>query len=182
MRNVSATATRLSGRARFQSKRGNRSYSYAEAVAAFWCKLDMSAGPEGCWPWLGAYRYDGYGHVCFQRKQSSAHQRAYQIVHGPTPKGMWVLHSCDNRKCANPAHLRLGTRRENIQDAIDRNRLARGERTKSNKLTAADVLAIRKEYKFITPATTNAPSLARKYGVGLNTIHYAARGESWSHL
>lgn len=102
---------------------GNRPYTYEESVAVFWQKVDKSAGPDGCWIWTGAFRYDGYGHVAFMRKQSAAHQRAYRIAKGDIPKGMWVLHSCDNRKCVNPAHLRLGTRAENMQDAIDRKRL-----------------------------------------------------------
>lgn len=47
------------------------------------------------------------------------------------PKRLCVLHSCDNKLCNNPAHLRLGTRAENSADAVKRNRLAKGDRSGS---------------------------------------------------
>lgn len=38
----------------------------------------------------------------------------------PKPEGHEVLHSCDNKACFNPLHLRWGTRSENVVEAIER--------------------------------------------------------------
>jgi len=36
-----------------------------------------------------------------------------------------VMHTCDNRKCFEPEHLRLGTDHENMRDASEKGRLKR---------------------------------------------------------
>jgi hypothetical protein len=54
------------------------------------------------------------------------HVLAYEEVCGPIPKGKVVMHECDNPRCVNINHLRLGTQQENVQDCI---RKGRGNRT-----------------------------------------------------
>jgi len=46
------------------------------------------------------------------------------------PKNKLLLHSCDNPKCFNPKHLRIGTQVENMRDAVERNRWATGKWTR----------------------------------------------------
>ena len=58
-------------------------------------------------------------------------------------KGAFVLHTCDNRCCVNPTHLRLGTFQENMDDMTDKLRLAHGARNGHAKLTVDQVRLIR---------------------------------------
>jgi len=44
----------------------------------------------------------------------------YKFLYGEVPKGLNVLHSCDNKTCCNPTHLELGTQRINALQAVER--------------------------------------------------------------
>ena len=74
-----------------------------------------------CRMWNGAIR-DGYGMVWHKGRLVSAHRLSWEIYCGEIPRGMQVLHRCDNRKCINPVHLFLGSQKNNIQDAISKGR------------------------------------------------------------
>lgn len=69
---------------------------------------------DSCWIWTGAFMTSGYGFF----RGKTAHKLSYIINKGDVPDGLFVLHSCHNRKCCNPEHLRIGTPEENSQDMI----------------------------------------------------------------
>jgi hypothetical protein len=80
----------------------------------FWEKVDRSAGPDGCWPWLAGRYSTGYGEFSIGYRKSAAHRVAYELLIGPIPAGLELDHLCRNRLCVNPAHLEPVTTRENI--------------------------------------------------------------------
>jgi len=45
-----------------------------------------------------------------------AHRVAWTLTHGEIPADMTIDHLCRNRRCCNPAHLRLLTNVENARD------------------------------------------------------------------
>ena len=88
----------------------------------FWAKVDKR-GPDKCWPWTGARNNREYGQICIGGHQGRlllAHRVSWELAHGSIPKGMCVLHRCDNPLCVNPCHLFLGTHRENMEDSVRR--------------------------------------------------------------
>lgn len=96
-------------------------------AADLWRKADKSGGELACWNWTasfrGSKRSGNYGkhHDALGRAQY-AHRLAYHLVHGRIPRDLVVMHRCDNPSCINPAHLTLGTVRENTWDAIEKGR------------------------------------------------------------
>lgn len=92
--------------------------------ALFWQKVVKGAEGE-CWGWTGAKVRAGYGVHWANGKHVKAHRYSYVLHYGAIPDGMGVLHSCDNPQCSNPAHLRAGSQKDNVADAIARNRRAK---------------------------------------------------------
>jgi hypothetical protein len=144
----------------------------------------MTRSASGCLEWTGSRnRQDGYGRVQCDRRRQPAHCVAWQIAHGPIPEGLCVLHKCDNPPCCDPDHLFIGTHTDNMHDmaAKGRNAQPRGEQNNNAKLTAADVLEIRRVYVPRSHAC-GGPALARRFHVTCATISYVVRRAIWQHI
>lgn len=93
----------------------------------FWSKV-RKGSPSECWEWTRSIGTGGYGKFGIDGVIEGAHRMAWTITNGPIPEGLFVCHSCDNRKCCNPAHLWLGTIQDNLRDMVQKRRHQAGER------------------------------------------------------
>jgi len=138
---------------------------------------------EGCWEWTGTIRKCGYGTYAANSKVFKAHRYAYEQHYGPIPSGLVVMHSCDNRKCVNPAHLSVGTIADNIADCVAKLRHARGIKKPAAKLTESDVREIRSiAVKGVRGHPCSWKRLAKRYGVDPTTIRAVCKGKTWSFV
>jgi len=90
------------------------------------------AGITECWEWLGGKHRIGYGNFYINCTKYQAHRYAWILENGKIPDGLCVLHKCDNRGCCNPAHLFLGTQKDNIADMVAKGRHRGASNNKNN--------------------------------------------------
>lgn len=149
----------------------------------FWRKVDISAGPDACWLWLGFKDQDGYGKFDLRspiKRSIPASRMAYELIYGPIPDGMLVCHICDNPSCCNPKHLYAGTPSDNNRDAFIRNRRSnKGESGPTSKLTEDQVKIIRQIYN---AGQVTQSQLATLAGVHYSTISAIITRKSWDHI
>lgn len=138
---------------------------------------------EDCKEWEGPLNHYGYGIVYWGKRRRGAHRVIYEIVNGPIPEGLNVLHKCDNPTCVNPEHLFLGTQADNIQDCVVKGRhrysletaRRRGEDHHKSKLTWEIVDEIRKGVK----TGKQEKYYADKYSVSDSTISLVVQNKGW---
>jgi hypothetical protein len=130
----------------------------------------------GCWIWTGTMDGKGYGMVSFRSKDRRAHRVSYEVFKGAIPAGMHIRHRCDTPSCVNPAHLVLGTAKDNAMDREARGRRnVRGEGIGTSKLTHEQVVDIK------TSSLSNK-TITEKYGVKSTHIWRIRSGQSWGHV
>ena len=108
-----------------------------------------------------------------------AHRLAFTLEHGPIPAGMRVLHECDNPPCTNPRHLFLGTRADNVRDAAEKGRMARGERHHRTNLTDTDIRCIRELY---ATGRKLQREIGEEYGLTQGAISQIVHRQTWYHV
>ncbi len=80
--------------------------------------------PNMCWEWRGTLNRYGYGTISIEGKTKLAHRVCYRVWKEAIAPGMFLCHTCDNRKCCNPHHLYQGTHADNMRDMVERGRAA----------------------------------------------------------
>lgn len=90
----------------------------------FWSKVVRT---ESCWLWT-ACRPLEYGRFNSDSGSFAAHRVSYALANGSCPDETpfyQVCHKCDIPACINPAHLFLGTAKDNARDKIAKGRVSK---------------------------------------------------------
>lgn len=131
---------------------------------------------ESCIEWPYGKRAGGYGTIKFRGKQMRASRAVLILYTGENPgKDSHSLHSCHNRLCVNPRHLRWGSHVENMEDMTMHGTRPRGERIGLAKLTESQVRSIREDSR-------SNREIAKAYGVSHSCIGAVKSRESWAHV
>jgi hypothetical protein len=136
--------------------------------------------PSDCLLWLGGYDHEGYGMFCDETGATrKAHKTAYRLFVSDIPKGLHILHRCDNRACVNPTHLYAGTHQQNMEDKRTRGRSARhiGSKHPRAKLTEQRVAEIRSK---VSQGFLHR-EIASEYGISRPTVSDIISHKSWRH-
>lgn len=150
-------------------------------------KIDVDKTSH-CWTWTAQKDKDGYGtmmvNINHKQKRMRAHRLSWQLYnHKEVPKGLLVLHHCDNPSCVNPDHLFLGTAKDNTQDMVKKGRKGYnnigGERHPKARLDNEKVIQIRELYA--TKKYTQK-ELGKIFKVGGRQIGYIVNNQSWRNI
>lgn len=143
-----------------------------------WIKKNVAITENRCWEWQRSLAR-GYAVLRIKYKLYRGIRVVAHIHHGmPLDSALFVCHKCDNRKCLNPDHLFLGTNKDNILDAKQKGRTARGSGHGSAKLTEEQVVAIRLMHR----EGATLVELSRQFGIGSAGLHAIVNRKLWQHI
>lgn len=132
----------------------------------------------GCWNWTASLSDTGYGYFYFPPKNMvSAHKAAWKLYRGST-KGLHVLHDCDNPRCVNPEHLKLGTHQDNMRDRDSRGRQydRAGSKNGRAKINGKAVRSIRRDGRAPRFMILDYPEIS------FSTLQNIRHGRTWKHV
>lgn len=145
-----------------------------------WFMPDAPPAEGEQWIWSGPRDANGYGCFVHQGARLYAHRISYEMFVGPIPEGLVIRHKNDIPLDVNPHNLETGTRADNRQDCVDRNRAIgpRGEQQWTSKLTREQVDSIIHRYR--TGGVTQQ-QLADEFSVYQSAISKIVNGQRWSY-
>lgn len=131
---------------------------------------------SGCWIWQLSIGSHGYGATRVpgaprSASVTTASRLAFLAWNGELGPGEEPRHTCNNKRCCNPAHLIRGSHRDNAMDAQLAGVLAK-------KLTPDLVRSIRER----RAGGQSQEAIARAIGVCKKTVQRVLRGAAWTHV
>jgi hypothetical protein len=146
------------------------------APRAFFEVAASQSDATACIKWPFSVQTSGYGQVRLGSRVRRVHRLMCETIHGeqPSPKHE-AAHSCGEKLCINPHHLRWSTHSENIADKLDHGTHNLGERNQLAKLTEDDARAILDDGR-------SHVDIAGDYGVHASTIWAIKHRKSWAWL
>jgi hypothetical protein len=162
--------------------------THTSSPETFWQRVDQSAGPGDCWPWMLGLDPHGYGQLSYKGKLWKAHRLAITLATGVNlPKSIngeraVVLHSCDNPGCCNPKHLTLGTQSENVRDMMAKGRHRTqpqwGSKNGASKLSAPVGLDRRAR----RASGVEIAIISRQFALSYDYTQKILSGKKWPHV
>ena len=136
--------------------------------------LDRIPEADECLPYPFSVGSHGYGQFSDGSRKFLAHRYICTKFHGPS-RGRHAAHSCGDKLCVNPRHIRWASRSENEKDKRLHGRDNGGTRHGLAKLTENEVAAIRS-------ASGLHKDIAAVYGIARQTVGDIKGRRRWAHL
>ena len=131
------------------------------------------------WIWNGA-SFGGYGKANWKSKPIGAHIASYLAFNNiDLEEKDWdgILHSCQEKKCVNPEHLRAGTHKENGEDRVKDGTSGRGENNGRSKISEDLARQIKK-----SKGSGTRKQRAKRFKTSLGVVAHIDTGSTWGWL
>lgn len=138
----------------------------------------LADGVTECVGWPYARQPNGYGACNGKWGSRLAHRASLILATGENRHGMQAAHSCHNRACVNPHHLRWATSQENHDDMVEIGMSTRGVKNPQAKLDPNSVREIRRYLAEGWPQSV----VARHYGVHPQYVSLIKSRRRWGWL
>ena len=112
-----------------------------------------------CWNWTGQVDANGYART---GSRNMMHRQFYEEKVGPLVPGMHIHHTCFNRRCVNPDHLRQVSPGENTRESA---KVLDWEKVRTIRARRA--------------SGETSVAIARDMGLNVYTVRSVARHDTW---
>lgn len=146
-----------------------------------WCREHVRINDDGCWIWAGSVMsQSGYPIVRWGHKQHLVRRLTLELGGRQVPRRYVVYTTCNERRCVNPEHLRVGPRKfagqQNAKhgcypSGANRSLITAMARAKNARLPITErhnVLAARARGETF-------PQIAARYGVTAEAVGHALK-------
>lgn len=138
---------------------------------------NIQRSENGCWMWIGYKMKNGYGQLHYQKKVVYAHRLSYFIHKGEFDASLCLCHKCDTPACCNPDHMFLGTRTDNANDKVAKQRHAVGQAV-GGLFSETDIRTMFALYR----SGMKQSAIARRYKTNPAHVSNIINGHKWGHL
>lgn len=113
-----------------------------------------------------------------KRKAACVHRLLLEAFIGPAPEKCECRHLNGDRADNNISNLAWGTHKQNVEDSRRHGTMIQGERAGSSKLTADDVVEIRR----LIGEHVSRKDIAQLFQIDVSNISCIVLRKTWSHL
>lgn len=145
---------------------------------------DRTEQSGGCIVWKLSKTRIGYGTCARIGGEVRTHRASWVLANGQIPLGAHVLHRCDNRACVNPAHLFLGTHKDNMADMVAKGRLVSPPPKfgSANHMAAVSEDTVWEIRQVARLGRFSQKQIARSYGLSEMAVSRIIRNLAWKHV
>lgn len=141
-------------------------------------QVALKSDVDDCINWPFHKTGNGYAFLAMGKKKCIVSRYVCEIVNGaPNDENHQAAHSCNNRSCVNPRHLRWATPSENQADKVIHGTVIRGERHPHAKLSddqAREIIELK--------GIKTQQEIADEFGLSRNQVFRIQAGKCWGWL